>query len=145
MAYPLDQQKRSTNASLPPAKTGLADLPTWFYWLALLIWMSLIFWFSHQPHVPGLPDEIFDLLFKKLAHATAYAILMGLWWFALKGTRLPAGWRLIIAFSLTLLYAISDEWHQTFVPNRHGQPADVLVDSIGMLVTTLFIRLRRSS
>jgi VanZ family protein len=143
MAYPLDQQKRSTNSALSSAKTGLADLPTWFYWLALLIWMSLIFWFSHQPPVPGLPDALFDLLFKKLAHATAYGILMGLWWAALKGMPLSGGSRLIVAFLLTLLYAVSDEWHQTFVSNRHGQLTDVLIDSIGILITTLIIRLRR--
>lgn len=33
---------------------------------------------------------------------------------------------------LALMYAISDETHQLFVPTRTGQPRDVLIDSIGI-------------
>lgn len=39
-----------------------------------------------------------------------------------------------IAFVLTALYAASDEFHQTFVSGRSGQPLDVLIDSFGAII-----------
>jgi VanZ family protein len=48
-----------------------------------------------------------------------------------------------LALALTVLYAASDEWHQTFIPNRSGQLADVLVDTAGAL-TVLLVILRRN-
>lgn len=116
----------------------------WLYWGGLFIWMSLIFFFSNQPSLPNLDNSLLDLLFKKLAHAFAYAVLMGLWWGALKSIR-AANWRtLLLAFIFTVLYAISDEWHQTFIPYRNGQLADVLVDSAGALLVFILIRRQRN-
>jgi VanZ family protein len=36
-----------------------------------------------------------------------------------------------LALALTILYACSDEYHQTFVAGRHGSPVDVLIDGAG--------------
>jgi VanZ family protein len=110
-------------------------------WVTLIIWMGIIFYFSHQPSLPGLPDGLADTILKKSAHAFAYAILMGLWWWALQPVSLPVNGTLAPALGLTLLYAVSDEWHQTFIPGRNGQLADVLVDSAGAVFA--FIVLRR--
>jgi VanZ family protein len=41
------------------------------------------------------------------------------------------------AFLLTLAFAISDEWHQTFVPGRGGAVMNVLVDSLGAMIAAL--------
>lgn len=39
------------------------------------------------------------------------------------------------------MYAMSDEYHQSFISNRSGTPWDVLVDSIGvLLVVYLYIK-----
>lgn len=38
------------------------------------------------------------------------------------------------ALALCILYACSDEWHQTFVAGRSGRASDVLVDTIGSLI-----------
>ena len=40
----------------------------------------------------------------------------------------------IIAFTGTVLYAITDEIHQIFVPERAFQVSDILVDSTGALI-----------
>lgn len=40
----------------------------------------------------------------------------------------------LVALLLSSLYAISDEYHQTFVPGRNGTLADVLVDGVGMVL-----------
>jgi hypothetical protein len=39
--------------------------------------------------------------------------------------------RLFLAFCMTFLYAISDEWHQRFTPGRTSSPWDVLIDAGG--------------
>jgi VanZ family protein len=35
------------------------------------------------------------------------------------------------AFAIALLYAASDEWHQSFVPSRDGTLHDVIIDGAG--------------
>lgn len=110
-------------------------------WILPVGWMGIIFYLSHQSSLPGLPDGIADLILKKSAHASAYAILMGLWWFALQAFSISDRGVLWAALGLTLLYAISDEWHQTLIPGRNGQLADVLIDFSGALL--VFIVLRR--
>ncbi len=98
-----------------------------------LMWMGIIFWFSNQPRLFYLPTDWLDFLFKKGAHATAYGILWVLWWRALGGR---PWWALLI----TVGYALSDEWHQTFVPGRHGQLLDVGIDTTGALVAMALVR-----
>jgi len=92
-----------------------------------LTWMAIIFWFSSQSSLFRLPEDLLDTIFKKSAHATAYGVLWALWWLA-------TGRRPWLALALTVGYAISDEWHQTFVPGRHGQWFDVGVDALGALL-----------
>ena len=81
---------------------------------------------------------------RKTAHLTEYAVLALLLWRALASFRsrrdneadstAPSGfpWRAAaIAFALATLYAITDEFHQTFVPSRQGQALDVFIDAFG--------------
>ncbi len=114
--------------------------PAWLKWGALIVWMGLIFFLSNQPTLPGPHNGWLDLILKKSAHAAAYAVLMILWHQALQTLGLRGAKNLIVALFLTLLYAISDEWHQTFIPGRHGQLADVLVDLSGALLALILIR-----
>jgi hypothetical protein len=48
---------------------------------------------------------------------------------------------------LAVLYACTDEWHQTFVPARGGRVTDVLIDCIGIGLAALLMewRLRKAS
>jgi VanZ family protein len=113
--------------------------------------MALIFFVSSQP-APELANEpIFDLILKKLAHASAYSILAVLLASALRRDErgdswLPqASW---LALAIAVGYAITDEIHQTFVPTRNGSPVDVLIDAVGaaaaMAALTGIHRLRKS-
>lgn len=96
-------------------------------WGCLIGWMLLIFLVSHQPKT-SLPEYgVWDWLVKKGAHFIAYGILA---WLAYRVLNRP-WWALGLAF----LYAISDEWHQTFVPGRIGSPTDVIIDTLGALTT----------
>jgi len=44
---------------------------------------------------------------------------------------------------LAMLYGMTDEFHQTFVPTRTGQPRDVLIDLIGITCVMIFLYKRQ--
>lgn len=106
--------------------------PLLYYWLPLFVWMGLIFWFSSQPQPIDLPESWLETLVGKGGHVLGYAGLSLLWWRALAARWGRRDRRAVaLAFLLTVLYAISDEYHQTFVPGRNGSPVDVLIDAAG--------------
>ena len=43
----------------------------------------------------------------------------------------------LIAFGMTVAYALTDEFHQLFVPGRSGSMIDVLIDSAGAVLAWL--------
>ncbi len=104
-------------------------------WLPVVIWMGVIFAFSAQPTLPSLPGAFWDTLMKKGGHLTVYAVLAALSWRALEPRRSVFGW----AWLLAVLYACTDEWHQSFVPGRHPMATDVLIDACGAAVALLLI------
>lgn len=112
-----------------------------------LVWMGLIYWVSDRPDIPSAPAPLWDFVLKKSLHALAYAILLGLWWRALKPVD-PLGGAgiraLLVALAITLLWAASDEWHQTFVPGRSGRVRDVMIDGAGALAAAAWIHRRWS-
>ena len=111
-------------------KARLCRWPFVFYWLPPLAWMALIFVLSAQPQLPHAPSSLADLLIKKLGHMAEYAILVLLLRRAMmaRAARLWPQW---MAWLLAILYAVSDEYHQTFVPGRNGQLLDVIIDAVG--------------
>ena len=110
-------------------------------WVPPIALMGLIFFLSAQPDLSsGLGTA--DLILRKIAHATIYGLLWFLWWRALRGLGAD-GSALIAAMLITVAYAISDEWHQSFVEGRHGSPVDVLIDTAGAGVAAL-LATRRS-
>ena len=104
-------------------------------WLPALFMMLLIFLISAQPS-SQLPNfDWADRLVKKGGHAIGYAILALLYWraFDFKDGK---HW---VAWLLALLYAITDEFHQSFVPGRHPTIWDVMIfDNFGALISLWF-------
>jgi len=100
--------------------------------LPALFMMLLIFLLSAQPS-SQLPNfDWADRLVKKGGHAVGYAILALLYWraFDFKDEK---RW---VAWLLALLYAVTDEFHQSFVPGRHPAILDVLIfDNFGALIS----------
>ena len=110
------------------------------YWLPPALWMGVIFTLSAQPTLPQHPDTLFDLILKKAAHMIEYGILVFLLWRALsQGQGTLSRSALITAFLISVLYAASDEYHQTFVPGRKGKLVDVGFDTVGALVASLVV------
>jgi hypothetical protein len=78
-------------------------------------------------------------------HATEYAILLC---FCVLVLRRAGRWSyqrsVGAAFVFAVLFAASDEWHQTFVPGRDGCVRDVLIDSAGAAVAAICLLARRA-
>ncbi len=99
----------------------------------LILWLSLIFYFSHQP-ATWLPNYgQWDLLIKKCGHFIAYGILALL--------ARAAGFNYKSALVLVLAYAASDELHQLYVPGRFAALSDMVIDLLGGLSALLLHRL----
>lgn len=96
-------------------------------WLASLGWMAFIFTLSGQSTMPDWAPK-FELR-DVVGHLVAFGILGLLlrWAFGSAGVKQPALW----AFGAVIVYAFSDEFHQRFVPGRHSDPFDLLVDAVG--------------
>lgn len=122
-------------------------IPVWARWLAVFVWMGIIFYFSDQPNsteVTRMYFGGFNYWVRKLAHISEYAILFLLCRSACIKSSLNTGdlnpppMRLsrqsAIALAITIGYACTDEWHQSYVFGRTGIAFDVLIDSLGPLV-----------
>ena len=130
----------------------------------LLLWMSLIFFFSTgemsasntslivRPLLlwlfPRISEERINLahfIVRKTAHFTEYAILALLAARAFKTSSKPLLRRrsFVAALLLVVLFALSDEYHQSFVPSRTGSIYDSLIDMTGGIIALVFFTLRR--
>ncbi len=94
-------------------------------WLPAVTWMLVIFWFSSQSRLPRPQSDLLNVLVRKSAHFTEYGILALCYLYAL-GERKRS-----LALLLAILYAASDEYHQSFTPLRRPAWTDVLIDSAG--------------
>jgi VanZ family protein len=100
--------------------------------------MVIIFAFSAQPSLDSGLGWI-DKVGRKFVHFGEYALLCALWWRALRD-RLNTDAALLAAVAICSAYAVTDEFHQTFVEGRHGAPLDWLIDTAGALTAALLIR-----
>ena len=99
-------------------------------WAPALFVIAAIFFFSSMP-VKKLPRfGSYDFLIKKGAHAIGYGLLAAAFWHGFKW-RGRLWW---LALLLATLYAVTDEFHQSFVPGRHPSPGDVVIDSAGAAI-----------
>ncbi|MFC7371402.1 VanZ family protein [Fictibacillus iocasae] len=144
-------------------------------WLLVALWASVIFYASSQPYEKqdmkpvweeNLPTEwidenaafievpyagewvsvaedgaaaVIEFFVRKAAHLGTYFILAVLLYNA---TRNPA-----VSWVLAVLYAMSDEYHQSLTPNRSPHWEDVVIDAVGallgVLLCTMIIKRRK--
>ena len=101
-------------------------------WIPALCMMGVIFWFSAHTEAQ-LPNFSWaDTLVKKSGHVIGYAMLTYTYWYAL-GMDKNKRW---LAWLLAILYAMTDEYHQTYSAGRHPSIFDVMIfDDLGALLS----------
>ncbi len=111
-------------------------------WGPPLALMALIFFLSSRPKLPGPENPLWNLLVKKGGHFVVFGALAWLYVRALTDERPARARDYWLAWGLTLLYAISDEFHQSFTPGRHPALSDVVIDQLGAATALLIHRWR---
>ena len=133
---------------MPVTKSLSADPPELSLgeWIPVILWGTLIFTLSTSAFsaastskvidpilrlvIPGISAAAVDvchMLVRKAAHFTEYGILF---WLLVRG---PMAQRPYLALMLCVVYALTDEGHQSFVPGRTASLYDVALDSSGAL------------
>ena len=102
-------------------------------WLPAVLWASLIFYASSRSTVPA-PFGISMLVTSVVGHLTGYAVLALLFRYALARSSVSRRRASAVAVVLAMLYGLSDEWHQSFVPGRDASLFDLAVDLTGAAI-----------
>ncbi len=139
------------------------------YWVPVMIWLVFIFWMSTNafsskktalvigpllvalmPAITPSKLRLLHMVIRKAAHITEYFVLGMLLFRGFRGTekeRKPWRWAVFSLMAVSL-YALSDEFHQTFVPSRGVELSDVGIDivagGVALAISVLFYRLKRS-
>jgi VanZ family protein len=110
------------------------------YWL-VLGWVLLIFYLSSQSSFGSFSSPF--TYFDKLAHVGEYGVLSLLLYRAFINTTgsLCRRHPVMLSILFSVLYGLSDEIHQMFVPMRKAELADLLADSagVGLFYLCLFV------
>jgi VanZ family protein len=134
-------------------------IKVWVPWGAVVCWMLLIFLLSSQgPVATGelsmsvtekvvdrvaieQPDITFwNFIARQVAHVFLY-LMLGVFLCMAFSFTFEKGRRVCFwAFGIGLLYAISDEFHQMFVPGRDADLADIFFDGMGLLLGLFIFR-----
>jgi VanZ family protein len=129
-----------------------------------LIWMGVMFYFSTKTwggaatkswldqlltlYLPPVRELMtasdvgqLNFIVRKLAHFTEYAVLTTLgYWGWVKGIGRSPQQSLQITLLVSILFALTDEFHQRFVPGRTSLVTDVLIDCLGASLAALALR-----
>lgn len=168
---------RSANsmASSGKRKHNTADSKKRFlYLIPVIIWMIFIFYMSGKtgqessgqsgkislfitdllekvrqdsPQEMQNLQDILELVIRKAAHMTEYAILFLLSYLAMVKISMSQSrfYNRSIAVLISLLYACSDEMHQLLVPGRSGKMIDVGIDMAGVLIVLICMILSKNT
>ncbi len=110
------------------------------YWLPIWAWMFFIYSLSSLSEFSIGFTGGFDVFLKKSWHVFAFFVLTALIYRAFRSYEISKSDSYILGTLGSFIYAISDEIHQLFVPERHGCITDLLIDIIGI---ALFIILAK--
>jgi len=107
-------------------------------WFPILFWCAVIYYLSS---IPGLKSDLpnqWDFIMRKIAHITEYAILTFLFF---RASSKNLNYKKAISYSalFSIIFALTDEYHQLFVFGRGGNLRDVLIDSLGIFLMVFLI------
>ena len=108
-------------------------------WLPVLLWAAVIFGSSATPNLRFAQAADLDFVVRKAGHMFVFGVLAVLLWRALASSAVRRA--MVWSWVLTVAYAASDEFHQSFTAGRHPSPVDVGIDSFGALLFLLALTL----
>lgn len=123
----------------------------------LVVWCGVIFYLSSQPANVSGPNSLsvldhilfwinptyligFNETFREFMHSFVYFVLGMLAFVSFRYHYVNA---FVVSLFFCMLYSLSDEIHQLFVPGRAFQVFDMGLDFIGSLVGICIIKLER--
>ena len=110
------------------------------YWVPVFIWGAVIFTLSSFSTFPKAVEPIFS--FDGVAHAVEYAIFSFLLARAFKNSKkdkIRNCFRLL-AVVCAIVYGVTDEFHQSFIPLRTPSVVDLIFDALGGIIGQMFYR-----
>jgi VanZ family protein len=113
-------------------------------WGPAILVMGIIFIASNTSgaDIPGF--GIMDIEVKKGGHMLGYALLAASYFHALDNGRRKPRILFLLTVLLSVIYAASDEFHQSFTPGRTPAVTDVCIDASGSIIgMAVLILLRR--
>ena len=111
------------------------------YVAATAAYCAGIFWLSSRPD--PVPTDYDFSGFDKLAHMALYGGLAALVSVGMRRSGNPvAPWlQVLVPIAFALFYGVTDEIHQTFIPQRNFDPLDLVANTAGaVLVQALLCR-----
>jgi hypothetical protein len=109
-------------------------------WFPAMIWLFVIFYFSDKSTISIGSGGIDSFVLRKFAHVAEFGVLAVLFLFPLiKRCGNKNYLSFLLALGGAILFAFSDEFHQTFIAGRHGNLKDVLIDSLGASLFLQFV------
>lgn len=109
-------------------------------WIPTLIVVAGIWYFSDQPSLKSDFSQVMDIFLRKGAHMLEYLILfVCIFWAYLPQkvatlTRDNLHHLMLQTWTTALIFALLDEWHQSWIPGRTATPHDIGYDSLGFLL-----------
>ena len=100
-------------------------------WIPAILIMLVIYMFSSVPSNSMPSFGIIDLLVKKGGHMLGYGLLTYSFLFGLNKVDTKT---IRISVIFAIFYALTDEWHQSYVFGRNGSLWDVGIDGLGSLI-----------
>jgi VanZ family protein len=144
-------------SELTPLRRGLI-LCVWLAWMGLVFYFSTKSWGGQETrseleqiltiYLPSVREQLsrsdlntLNFVIRKMAHFTEYAILTTLGYFAWsKSLNQPLFAALRNTLICSIVFAISDEFHQLFEAGRTSLATDVLIDSLGASMAVLILQ-----
>jgi VanZ family protein len=132
--------------------------PIFKYWITVLLWMIFIFWMStdsfSSENTSSIIGPILQFLFpeitpaavdmihagiRKCSHIIEYFILGALLFRAFRGdSKENKSWKWAgLSLMVAILYAASDEFHQSFTSTRGASIIDVGIDAVGGMLAQI--------
>jgi len=117
---------------------SLLNVKVYARFILMALVMGIIFYLSHQPGDFSYLPKIFGI--DKLLHVIAYGSLAATMLYGLNPMVKPSS-RALTAVAVVffcILFGISDEYHQSFIPGRSVSAGDVVADGVGAFLVIVW-------